>query len=162
MSDLHKRRKHKNKVKQTMGKSQTATLKGLPHRKKETGAKVVAPPVEEDVVEIDTTVVTKPKSSKTVVKKKAPPPLGRFKDVKSAKDLNPFTVSELKNFCKQHGLSKMGKRSQLVERVLDTLKSLNNPQDSLDVTPAEDVVFDEDGNVMGDVDIELDESLTDD
>lgn len=135
-----------------MGKSQSVSISSgrLPPKKKVT-AKLVTPPKPDPPSEPAVLEIEAPAAK--------PVSLGQFSKVTKAKDLNSFTVSELKNFCRQQGLSKMGKRTELVKRVLDRIKEVNtaNPTDTVEE------VFDADGNVAGevDIDIELDESLVD-
>lgn len=96
LPDVLKRRKELQQIKQDLEQSpQSVPIQSLPSKKKNT-----------------VTLIIPDKTEPTV----------DFSKVSTAKDLNTFSVAALKQFCTEHKLSKAGRRSQLVQRVVDYIQ----------------------------------------
>ena len=104
--DVIKRRKHLQKVTSALPEPTSVAVTSLPTKKKPQTH--VVPDPNPKVVSIET-----PPDSKDP----------DFSRVRTAKDLNSFSVTALKKFCGEHKLSKTGRRSQLVQRVVDYIQS---------------------------------------
>jgi len=137
LSELHKRKKRTQRVRSKMGRATAVVISDLPSKKKKTHPKIIAPKEEvsdkeEATVKVDTPVKTDiileiPTDGSD--KKGLLSEIQSSQDIQTEEDLQNYSVPALRKFCSDNGLSKNGRRSQLVQRVLEACKNSEDVED---------------------------------